>query len=84
MVATPEPTNLASIGLGLQWSATWRTLVPLRASFEVFWGYALLDVETSGGNLQDKGVHLQFVLSAFQRMSESAFVVLIMLGDEVP
>jgi hemolysin activation/secretion protein len=65
MVGTPEPTNLASIGLGLQWSATWRTLVPLRASFEGFWGYKLLDVETSGGNLQDKGVHLQFVLSAF-------------------
>jgi hemolysin activation/secretion protein len=65
IVATPEPTNLASIGLGLQWSATWRTVVPLRAYFEVFWGYELLDVETSGGNVQDKGVHLQVVLSAF-------------------
>ena len=65
MVATPEPTNLASIGLGLQWSATWRTMVPLRAYFEVFWGYKLIDVETSGGNLQDQGLHLQFVLSAF-------------------
>jgi hemolysin activation/secretion protein len=65
IVATPEPTNLASIGLGLQWSATWHTAVPLRAYFEVFWGYKLLDVETSGGDLQDKGVHLQFVLSAF-------------------
>jgi hemolysin activation/secretion protein len=64
-LATPDPTNLASIGLGLQWSATWRTLVPLRAYVEVFWGYKLLDVETSGGNLQDQGVHLQVVLSAF-------------------
>jgi hemolysin activation/secretion protein len=65
MVSTPEPTNLASIGLGLQWSATWRTIVPLRAYLEVFWGYKLTDVETSDGNLQDQGVHLQFVLSAF-------------------
>jgi hypothetical protein len=53
------------VGLGLQWSAIWRTVVPVRAYLEVFWGYKLLDVETAGGNLQDKGVHLQFVLSAF-------------------
>lgn len=63
-VPTPDPTNLASIGLGLQWAATWRTIVPLRAYFEVFWGYKLVDVETSGGDLQDKGLHLQFVLSS--------------------
>jgi hemolysin activation/secretion protein len=63
-VPTPEPTNLASIGLGLQWAVTWRTVVPLRAYFEAFWGYKLLDVETSGGDLQDKGLHLQFVLSS--------------------
>jgi hemolysin activation/secretion protein len=31
IVATPEPTNLASIGLGLQWLAIWRTIVSLRA-----------------------------------------------------
>jgi hemolysin activation/secretion protein len=64
-VPTPEPTNLASLGLGLQWAATWRMALPLRAYFEVFWGYKLLDVDTSGGNLQDQGVHLQFVLSTF-------------------
>jgi hemolysin activation/secretion protein len=64
-IPTPEPTNLASIGLGLQWAVAWRTIVPLRAYFEIFWGYKLIDVETSDGNLQDKGIHLQFVLSAF-------------------
>ena len=64
-VPTPEPTTLASVGLGLQWSAAWRMGIPFQAYFEVFWGYKLIDVETSGGDLQDKGLHLQFVLSAF-------------------
>jgi len=29
----------------------------------VYWGHALRDVPTPGGNLQDKGIHLQFVLA---------------------
>jgi hypothetical protein len=31
----------------------------------VFWGYKLQDVETEGGDLQDHGLHLQFVVAAF-------------------
>jgi hemolysin activation/secretion protein len=64
-VDTPDPTTLLSIGLGLRWGATWRVAVPLRTQAEVFWGYKLKDVRTEGGNLQDKGLHLQFVVSAF-------------------
>lgn len=64
-VATPEPTLLVSIGLGLRWTATFRTVVPLRMQFEVFWGYKLKDVEDRGGDLQDHGVHLQIVGAAF-------------------
>jgi hemolysin activation/secretion protein len=64
-VATPDPTTLVSIGLGLRWAASFGTVVPLRPQFEIFWGYPLKDVPTTGGNLQDQGVHLQFVLAAF-------------------
>jgi len=63
--ATPEPTTLASIGLGLRWAATFGTVVPLHPQFEVFWGHKLKDVQTEGGNLQDQGIHLQLVLAAF-------------------
>jgi hemolysin activation/secretion protein len=64
-VSTPDPTELVSIGLRLRWAATFGTVVPLRPQFEVFWGYQLKDEQTEGGNLQDKGVHLRFVLAAF-------------------
>jgi hemolysin activation/secretion protein len=62
-VPTPDPKELLSLGLGLQWMATLRRL-PLRAQFEIWWGYRLLHRESEGGNLQDKGLHLQFVLSS--------------------
>jgi hemolysin activation/secretion protein len=64
-VPTPEPTMLVSIGLGLRWVAQWQAFVPLRTQFEVFWGYKLQDIETEGDDLQDKGLHLQFVVAAF-------------------
>jgi hemolysin activation/secretion protein len=63
-VETPDPTNLASIGLGVRWAATARLVMPIRAQLDVWWGYKLLDVDTEGGNLQDKGLHLRFVVSS--------------------
>ncbi|MDH3605076.1 MAG: BamA/TamA family outer membrane protein, partial [Candidatus Tectomicrobia bacterium] len=63
-VETPDPTNLASIGLGMRWATTARLVVPIRAQLDVWWGYKLLDVDTEGGNLQDKGLHLRFVVSS--------------------
>jgi hemolysin activation/secretion protein len=64
-VPTPGPKTLLSIGLGLRWGTAWRVGVPLRTQAEVFWGYKLKDVRTEGGNLQDKGLSLQFVVAAF-------------------
>lgn len=64
-VATPDPTTLVSIGLGIRWAATLHKGLPLRVQSEVFWGYKLKNVQTEGGNLQDHGLHLQFVIAAF-------------------
>lgn len=62
---TPSPKHLASIGLGLRWAARWEFAFPLRSEFEIFWGYPLRDVDTSGGNLQDQGVHVQIAVTMF-------------------
>ena len=64
-VFTPSPAALASVGVGVRWAARWRTVVPVRLQFEVFWGQKLIEVDTPGGNLQDKGLHLQLGLSSF-------------------
>lgn len=63
----PEIPSISSVGLGLRWAVTVPAFAGyrLRPSLEVYWGHALRDVETENGNLQDKGVHFQFVLAAF-------------------
>jgi hemolysin activation/secretion protein len=64
-VPTPSPTKLASLGVGLRWALTLPVAFPLRSQFEIYWGYPLIDVDTEGGDLQDLGLHLQFVIAAF-------------------
>ena len=65
-VMTPDPTTLLSVGLGLRWGTRLNTsLGPLRPQFEIYWGQKLKDVDTQGGNLQDRGVHLQFAINMF-------------------
>ena len=64
--APVEVSSLSSIGLGLRWALT----IPagpfsIRPQFEVYWGHALRDIPTSGGNMQDQGVHLQLVVAVF-------------------
>lgn len=55
---TPDPQTLASVGLGIRWS-----LLPQeRARFELYWGQPLNHVSHPPGNLQDHGIHLQFVM----------------------
>lgn len=55
---TPDPTTLASVGVGLRWA-----ILPLeRARFEVYWGQQLNHVRGGEGNLQDYGIHLQLVV----------------------
>jgi len=59
------PQELYSIGIGLRWALTFLRPFPLRPQLEVYWGHRLREVPTSNGNLQDKGVHLQFLVTAF-------------------
>ena len=56
----PKVRSISSVGLGLRWGLTIPGII--RPQLEVYWGHALRDVPTPGGNLQDKGLHLQFVL----------------------
>ena len=67
--AKPRPTDsgtnplddretLASVGLGLRWAILPRD----RARVELYWGLPLNHITHSTGNLQDHGIHLQFVV----------------------
>ncbi len=58
-VSTPDPKTLASIGAGL------RLGFFDRAFANVYWGQQLNHVTDTppGGNLQDHGVHVQFILN---------------------
>jgi hemolysin activation/secretion protein len=62
--ATSDPQTIASIGVGLRWALPVPSRLRLRPQVEVYWGYPLKDVDTAGGNLQDVGLHLQFVTTA--------------------
>ncbi len=57
--------GLYSVGVGLRWAWSIDWPFPLRPQLEVYWGHKLNDVQTSGGNFQDKGVHFQVVIAAF-------------------
>jgi hemolysin activation/secretion protein len=50
---TPDPKYLASVGLGLRWAIT------RDVNFQVYWGYPLKDVDASGHDLQDYGIHFR-------------------------
>ena len=58
---TDVPNTLASVGVGLRWAI----LPHDRASFEVYWGQRLNHVAKPSNTLQDHGVHLGVVVSAF-------------------
>jgi hypothetical protein len=49
----------------VRWALTLAKPLPLRSEFELYWGVPLKHVKTQGGNLQDHGLHLQFVVTAF-------------------
>ena len=55
---TPDPQTLAAVGLGLRWNI----LPHDRARFELYWGLPLNHVPHPPGNLQDHGIHFQFVV----------------------
>jgi hemolysin activation/secretion protein len=62
---TPDPKLLVSIGIGLRWALTLTAPFLRQPQCEVYWGYPLQEVDTPGGDLQDLGLHLQFVIAAF-------------------
>jgi hemolysin activation/secretion protein len=57
---TPDPSTLASVGVGLRWMI----LPQERARFELYWGQQLNHIRGGEGNLQDHGIHLQLVVQA--------------------
>lgn len=59
-VGTPHPRTLASVGAGVIWNIPWKD-----SRFELYYGKQLNRLEVGNGNLQDHGIHLQVVLSAF-------------------
>jgi len=62
---TPDPKDIASVGVGLRWGLTLLRPVPVRPQFEIYWGYRLRKVFNPENSLQDHGIHLQFVLGFF-------------------
>ena len=64
-IPTLGPTDIYSIGIGLRWGLSLSWPIPWQSQFELYWGHKLKDVETLGGNLQDKGLHFQFMIGAF-------------------
>ena len=54
--------DISSVGVGLRWGLTFPSPVPIRPQFEVYWGHPLRNVKTSGGDIQDDGIHFQFLI----------------------
>ena len=64
-ISTPELKNISSAGLGLRWEVTLPLRLQLKPQFEIYWGVPFRDIETSGGDLQDHGIHVQITITAF-------------------
>jgi hemolysin activation/secretion protein len=64
---TPSPgrQTITSLGIGLRWAWSWTYVFQYRPELEVYWGHSLMNIETSGGDLQDSGVHMQFTVAVF-------------------
>jgi hemolysin activation/secretion protein len=63
--STPDPSDISSVGVGLRWAATARSRVPLKAQFEIYWGYPLRDIETSASAFEGDGIQFQFLVGVF-------------------
>jgi hemolysin activation/secretion protein len=61
-IPTVGPSDLYSIGIGLRWGLSLSWPFPWQSQLEVYWGHKLKDVETLGGNAQDKGLHFQLII----------------------
>jgi hemolysin activation/secretion protein len=63
--AGDERRHISSAGIGVRWGATIPARIPLRSQLEVYWGRPFQNINTAGGNLQDRGIHLQLIVGAF-------------------
>jgi hemolysin activation/secretion protein len=60
------PADISSVGVGLRWGLTVRTpIVVMQPQFEIYWGHALRNIKTSGGDIQDDGIHFQFLVGMY-------------------
>jgi hemolysin activation/secretion protein len=77
---TPDPVDIASVGMGLRWALTFPGIVSVKPQFEVYFGYRLRETRILGSpdRFQDvivthdrngekgrAGVHFQFLLAVF-------------------
>ena len=60
-----DPKDIFSVGVGLRWAISTSWPISIRPQFELYWGYPLRKIKTSGNDLQDNGIHLQFIIAAF-------------------
>ena len=56
---TPDPKSIQSIGAGIRW----RILKNVR--FSIYAGYPLREIDNSGNDLQDEGIHFQLNWQVF-------------------
>jgi len=64
---TPDPKDISSVGAGFRWALSLLRPIPIRPSFEMYYGYRLRKVVNPENSLQDHGFHLQFALEFFGR-----------------
>ena len=64
---TPDPKDISSVGWGVRWALSFLRPIPIRPSFEMYYGYRLRKVVNPENSLQDHGFHLQFALEFFGR-----------------
>jgi hemolysin activation/secretion protein len=63
---TGEPLDISSAGVGLRWARTFRVPIVWRPQLEVYWGHPFRNIDAgSDRDLQDSGIHFQFVLALF-------------------
>jgi len=61
----PSPNDITSAGLGLRWGVTLPPPLRLKPQCELYWGIPFRDIDYTEYDLQNDGVHFQFVLSTY-------------------
>ncbi len=61
---TPNPKDISSMGIGLRWALTLENPIRLKPRFEFYWGNAFRNADYAEYDLQDDGIHFQFVMES--------------------